>query len=111
MTMAIGTEQRLRVWRDETPGCKYRVHLNNAGAALQPAVVIEAVQRHIALEAEQGGYEAADLAESEIEDTYTQLASLLHARPHNIAIVASATGGFVQAASAFDFSPGDTIVT
>jgi selenocysteine lyase/cysteine desulfurase len=111
MTTVPGTEEQLRVWRDETPGCKNRIHLNNAGAALQPAVVIEAVQRHIAFEAEQGGYEAADLAESAIADTYVQLASLLHARSHNIAVVASATAGFVQAASAFDFRPGDTIVT
>ena len=48
--------------RRETPGCEERIHLNNAGAALQPAPVLEAVLGHLELETQLGGYEAEDAA-------------------------------------------------
>src|SRR2546422_7682143 len=30
-------------WRRETPGCRERIHLNNAGAALMPQTVLQAL--------------------------------------------------------------------
>src|SRR5690349_11483870 len=60
-------------WRRDTPGCRDRIHLNNAGAALVPRLV--------------------------------------GAAPRNIALVENATVAFSQALSAFDFRPGDRIVT
>jgi selenocysteine lyase/cysteine desulfurase len=98
-------------WRDETPGCAHRIHLNNAGAALMPAPVLDACRRHLELESEIGGYEAADARASEIGQVYDDLASLTGSRRENIAIVANATAAFIQAMSSFDFSPGDIIVT
>ena len=50
----------LERWRADTPGCAHRNHLNNAGAALMPQPVIDAITSHIALESEIGGYEAED---------------------------------------------------
>ena len=87
------------------------IHLNNAGAALMPAPVVDAIQGHIALEAAIGGYEAAYVRRGEIEATYEEVASLVNARPLNVALTSSATAAFIQAISAFDLAPGDTIVT
>src|SRR6187402_772802 len=98
-------------WRAETPGCANRVHLNNAGAALMPRPVIDAISSHIELEASIGGYEAADDQAAEVDATYREIADLIHAQSRNVAIVANATAGFIQAMSSFDFEPGDTIVT
>jgi selenocysteine lyase/cysteine desulfurase len=98
-------------WRADTPGCTHRTHLNNAGAALMPAPVIDAVNDHIRLESEIGGYEAADAREGEIAAVYDEIAGLVGADARNMAIVANATAAFVQSMSAFDFAPGDVIVT
>jgi selenocysteine lyase/cysteine desulfurase len=104
-------EDAVTRWRSETPGCAQRIHLNNAGAGLMPQPVIDAIGEHIALEAEIGGYEAADARERAIESTYEDIARLINATPRNVAIVANATAGFIQSVSSFDFRPGDVIVT
>jgi selenocysteine lyase/cysteine desulfurase len=104
-------DEALRQWRQETPGCASRVHLNNAGAGLMPQCVLHAMTSHLEREALFGGYESADEAQAEGDRTYADLASLLGARPANIAIVENATVAFYQALAAFDFNPGDVIVT
>lgn len=98
-------------WRSDTPGCRHRNHLNNAGAALMPTPVLDAIHGHIDLESEIGGYEAAEAREHEIAAVYQHIAALVGATPRNMAIVANATAGFVQSMSAFDFQRGDVIVT
>src|SRR5207253_5920846 len=98
-------------WRRDTPGCRERIHLNNAGAALMPQPVLDALTRHLEREAAIGGYEAADEAEPRLRETYELLGRLLGAAAKNIAIVENATVAFSQAVSAFDFRPGDRIVT
>ena len=98
-------------WRRDTPGCRDRIHLNNAGAGLMPRPVLDALTEHLAREAAIGGYEAADEAESRVRETYALVAQLVGAAPRNIALVENATVAFSQALSAFDFRPGDRIVT
>ncbi|MFN0100344.1 MAG: aminotransferase class V-fold PLP-dependent enzyme [Gemmatimonadaceae bacterium] len=98
-------------WRSETPGCGIRVHLNNAGASLMPAVVKDAITAHLGRESIEGGYEAADAQAPAIADAYDAVARLIGAAARNIAIVPSATDGFALALSAFDFAPGDVILT
>jgi cysteine desulfurase/selenocysteine lyase len=71
--------------RADTPGCKDVVHLNNAGAALPPAPVLDTVLRHLELEARVGGYEAADAATERLTRSYDLLARLIGARPDEIA--------------------------
>jgi selenocysteine lyase/cysteine desulfurase len=99
-------------WRlDTAAALGGRIHLNNAGAALMPRPVIEAITGHIEREVQLGGYEAADAARHDIAATYADVARLVGTAARNIAIVENATVAFAQALSAFDFAPGDLILT
>jgi selenocysteine lyase/cysteine desulfurase len=113
-TNQVGSEVdqgTLDAWRSQTRGCHERVHLNNAGAALPPACVVDAMTAHLSLEAQIGGYEAAAEMQGAIAECYAHLAALVGASAHNIAIVENATVALAQALSSFDFAPGDRIVT
>ena len=101
----------LQRWRRDTPGCRQRVHLNNAGASLMPRPVSDAVRGHLEREAALGGYEAADAAAEQVACTYVALAQLVGAAPRNIAVVENATAAFALALSAFDFRRGDVVLT
>src|SRR3990172_2301842 len=98
-------------WRGGTPGAASRVHLNNAGASLVPRPVVAAIETHLRLESELGGYEAAASAAGAVERAYADIAALVGAEPRNVAVTASATAAFAGALAAFDFAPGDVIVT
>jgi len=106
------TDRDLERLRADTPGLASGViHLNNAGASLMPRPVLDAVRAHLELEARIGGYEAADSARAEIAAAYESVARLVGAAPRNIAMVENATVAFFQALAAFDFAPGDIILT
>jgi selenocysteine lyase/cysteine desulfurase len=113
MDAAIGLDQRqdLLRWRAETPGCARLVHLNNAGAALVPRPVHQAVRAHLELEQELGGYEAAEARVDSLRDTYAAVGELLGTRPRNIGIMQNSTVAFSQAITAFDLGPKDVILT
>ena len=76
-----------------------------------PRPVLEACKAHLDLESEIGGYEASDAKAEETRQVYAGLGQLIGARPENVAVVANATAGFIQAMSSFDFESGDVIVT
>lgn len=105
-----GSEQITR-WRADTPGCAERIHLNNAGSALPVRSVLAAEVGFLEREALLGGYEIEDAEMATSEAAYGHLARLVGAAPRNLAIVENATVGFALALSAFDFVPGDRLVT
>ncbi|MGY9073901.1 MAG: aminotransferase class V-fold PLP-dependent enzyme [Acidimicrobiales bacterium] len=97
--------------RAATPGCAERIHLNNAGAALVSAGVLQTQVEHLELEARIGGYEAASEAADRVAAAYTSVAGVIGARAHQIAMVDNATTAWNLAFLSIELEPGDKILT
>ncbi|MCX6216091.1 aminotransferase class V-fold PLP-dependent enzyme [Spirosoma sp.] len=101
----------LTTLRADTPGVRHVSHFNNAGASLMPQPVIDAITRHVNLEAEIGGYEAAEAQKEAIQEFYTATADLLNTTADHIAATANATDSYARALSSIPFRQGDVILT
>ncbi len=91
-----------------------RAHFNHAGMSLTPAPVLDRMVRHLQLEAELGGYEAAAAVADELAAVPAVVGELVGAAPDEIAATESATRAWEMAAWAlaetFGYGPGDRIV-
>jgi selenocysteine lyase/cysteine desulfurase len=100
--------------RADTPGCEEIIHLNNAGAALSPRSVTNAVTDHLRLESQLGGYEAAEAAADKLMHTRSSIAQLLSVGAADIALSHSDTSAWTKAfwglALAGWFSSGGTVL-
>ncbi len=101
----------IKALRNDTPGCAHHFHLNNAGAALMPQPVIEAVQQYLTEESLHGGYETAAAHAEDIAGFYKTTAKLLNTQAQNVAFLASATDAYAKALSAIPFEAGDVLLT
>ncbi len=97
--------------RADTPGVAHVAHFNNAGSALPPRPVTDAVIGHLDLESRVGGYEAEALARRRIEATYDAVAALVNGHRDEIALVENATVAWRTAFYGLRFGPGDRILT
>ena len=97
--------------RGETPGCAHVLHLNAAGSSLPTKRTLDATLDHLKLEAEIGGYEAADQARDVLDGFYPSIARLIGAEPGEIGFIENATRAWDLAFYSLDFKPGDRILT
>jgi selenocysteine lyase/cysteine desulfurase len=98
---------------DETAATP-RAHFNHAGTSIPPPQVLDRVIRHLHLEADMGGYEAAEAVADEADQIGTALAALVGAAPDEVVPTESATRGWEQAlwslALSRNWGSGDRVV-
>jgi cysteine desulfurase / selenocysteine lyase len=91
-----------------------RAHFNHAGTSIPPPEVLDRVIRHLQVEAEIGGYEAAEVVADEVAGVAVALGELLGAEPGDVLAVESATRAWEQVLWAMAIShrwgSGDRIV-
>ncbi len=91
-----------------------RAHFNHAGMSLTPAPAFARVQEHLELEAQIGGYEAAETVAPELAAVTESIGRLLRATGAEIAVTESATASWEWALWAmvetFGWKAGDRIL-
>jgi len=98
--------------RLDTPACATGlIHFNNAGASLMPRPVHQSVLDHLQLECDIGGYEAKAANDALLERFYHAAAVAVGGKPEEIAFIENATRAWDMVFYAFDWRPGDRILT
>ncbi|WP_262692498.1 aminotransferase class V-fold PLP-dependent enzyme [Kordiimonas aestuarii] len=88
-----------------------RIHLNNAGASIPTARVLDSVMHHLLREVEIGGYEAAVENSQLTQSFYANAAKLINCAPEEIAFTDSATRAWNTFLYSIPFKAGDKIIT
>ncbi len=99
--------------RQDTPAVENLIHFDNAGSALPPSCVVDAMKTHLDLEAEIGGYRAIEQQDEAFENTYRALARMLNCDASEIALIENATRAWdmVFYGYAATLQEGDKILT
>ena len=87
------------------------IHLNNAGASLPPAVVVDTIVQYLEEEARVGGYELAESRQDDLDDVYRSVAGVIGAHEDEIALVDNATRAWDMAFYSLALEEGDRILT
>lgn len=109
--MCAFTSSEIEQIRRDTAGVRYGIHFNNAGASLQPDVVLEAMSRFQQDEHRMGGYEAMVAFARELDQTYQLVSDMIGAEPQEIALQESATTAWYKAFRSIEWRRGDVILT
>ncbi|PBC37846.1 aminotransferase [Rhodococcus sp. ACPA4] len=96
--------------RRDTPGCLDKAFLDSAGSSLPPEPVLTAMIEHLRLEADVGGYVAADRRSDALAAVPHSLARVIGAQPSDIALTDSATRAWNDFFAAVPLSPGDRVL-
>ena len=97
--------------RNETRGCEYVTHFNNAGSSLMAAPVADYLYEFLQEEEMKGGYETAASRNMELENFYVRVAELINAKPKEIAFVENATRAWDMIFYSIPLKAGDQIIT
>lgn len=95
--------------RNDTAGCNSVIHLNNAGAALMPKPVVNAIHNYLTKEGSKGGMKQPAEETNELHRFYDYAAQLLNCKNKNIAYTTNATDGYNKALSSVPFRQGDVV--
>jgi cysteine desulfurase/selenocysteine lyase len=96
--------------RAETRAADTVVHLNNAGASLPPAIVMDTVHEQLRADEVFGPYEAQALAEPALARAYESVAELVGGRADEVALFGGATQAWQTALYALPWKKGDRIL-
>ena len=96
--------------RADTPGATIVHHLNNAGSALPPQVVLDVMIGHLQREAQIGGYEAHAEVQPQLDETYVSLGRLVGSGPEGISLTTSATDSWVRGFLSIPLAAGDRLL-
>jgi len=96
--------------RRDTRGCETVIHFNNAGAALPPVPVADALYEYLHEEEVRGGYETMARRADALENFYSAAARLLNCTASEIAFSDSATRAWNSVFYAIGLQPGDRIL-
>lgn len=96
--------------RAETRAADTVIHLNNAGASLPPAIVMDTVHEQLRADEVFGPYEAQALAEPGLERAYESVAELVGGQADEVAFFGGATQAWQTALYSLPWKKGDRIL-
>jgi len=96
--------------RAETRAADTIVHLNNAGASLPPAIVMDTVHEQLRADEVFGPYEAQALAEPGLTRAYESVADLVGGAAEEVAFFGGATQAWQTGLYALPWKTGDQIL-